>query len=45
MLLNRMLQKDLLDHPGVEPRLVLPLVREGNTVAIHLWYVDHGAGT
>jgi hypothetical protein len=43
LLLNEMLQKDLLANPSVEPRLILPLVREGNTVAIHLWYVDHGA--
>jgi hypothetical protein len=35
-----MFQKDLLDHPAVEPRLILPLVREGNTIAIHLWYVN-----
>ena len=43
LLLNDMLQKDLLDNPSVEPRLILPLVREGNTIAIHLWYVDHAA--
>jgi hypothetical protein len=35
-----MLQKDLIDNPSVEPRLILPLVRDGNTIAIQLWYVD-----
>jgi hypothetical protein len=43
LLLNEMLQKDLLEHPSVEPRLLLPIVREGNTIAIHLWYVDRAA--
>jgi hypothetical protein len=44
LLLNEMLQKDLLENPSIEPRLILPLVREGNTIAIHLWYTDQAAG-
>jgi hypothetical protein len=41
LMLHEMLRKDLLDNPSVEPRLVLPLVRDGNTIAIHLWYTTH----
>jgi hypothetical protein len=35
-----MLKADLLGHPSIQPQQVLPIVREGNTVALHLWYRD-----
>ena len=40
LMLSEMLQKDLLDNPSIDPQLFLPIVRDGNTIAIHLWYAD-----
>ena len=38
--LGRCLSDWLRDHPDARPRAVLPLVSDGNTVGIHLWYDD-----
>lgn len=41
--LSDMLQKDLLENPSVVIEHILPITKEGNTVAIHLWYNDTNA--
>ena len=41
--LSQHLQKDLTENPSVRVRSSLPIVQNGNTVAIHLWYDDLAA--
>jgi hypothetical protein len=42
--LEQNLRKDLIENPSVRVRAVLPIVQEGNTLMIHLWYDDMNMG-
>ena len=44
VLFNKMVLDDLGELPQIRVQAVLPIVREGNTIAIHLWYQDLAAG-
>jgi hypothetical protein len=37
-----LLQQDLAENPTIKVVAILPIVREGNTIAIHMWYTYPG---